>query len=1476
MNVYAASQWTIMVYLDADNNLEPDGIDDFLEIATIGSDENINYVVQMDRIQGYTDSHEDWTDCKRFYVEKDMTPIAQNAVQNLGEINMGNPDTLTDFIQWAMSNYPAQQYALILWDHGDGWQRKRRQSSALKSICWDDTNSSDASISMLDLKQILMALPIKPTLVGFDACLMGMLENAYMLKKAGISVMVGSEETEPAAGWPYDSIAHGLANNPQWDAAQLGNWIVEKYYLSYNRDQTQSAIDLSKIDPLVSALSTFATSLRTSWQDDINAIRNAAQTLRMRIDNAVISSKNGDIFREAGGLSIYFPNYYYDSRYDQTDLAKNTAWNEFLMDYRDTMSSSWVNNVRQQVLGFDDSDLIDLHHLCTKIQSFDPDLYQSHYTVEKTSYDFDDISSSGVQESLSDDAILKIEPSNFRFQYHDKDYSTFYISDNGLIFFENATSGWGSNDSIPSSQDVSSFIAPFWDDFNGATIYWQVKNSATDKQLIVQWQDMYHYDYTDASPVTFQAVLYENGRICFQYKDTEFEVESIDYGHGATVGIQEGEFSGIQYSYEKPLINSSLALLFIPDDDSICRYSLSSYHHNIDAQGESRNVALMTGDECQWQASSQENWIHIESEKSGEGPSQIRFQVSENKGLLERTGQIIIADLVVTVVQKSPCEYDISPLTQAVPSSGGLKQLTITTSLPSCSWFVDSQDAWIIPQDSLGSGNGTISYSVTKNPTMNKRTGSLTINDQAISIIQDAAPAPEAVLLENNTSLKNLSLQLSERLYYKIELPPEHYSLKISTSGGTGDCDIYAAYDYLPTDEMYDHSSANYNNDEEIMIPEPAAGAWYILLRAYEPFQAVNLNVSYLSFQCEYVISPSRFEFSSEASTGAFEVSTNDQCSWSVPMGENEWWVNMPEINKVFYGNGTIAFSVLENTSLRSRIASFNILNQEVVINQQGNENIETTPLENGVPLEQRFGSENSYQYYKFTVPDNQEELIIKTWSGTGDCDLYVGYNELPDHDNYIYVADDYSNDERIVIQAPSPGDYFILLYGYGEYSDVMLQAEYRSAHCTYSVSETEINTGSSEYIGQIAITTQEGCSWQALSMENWITIDSSPAGTGSGVIVFSVDANESSSPRTGSIQVADTMIFINQDSSLDYIVLTNNIPKNNISVPYNQILYFAIDVPANQRNLIIDTWGGTGDIDLYAHYGRIPVDITPDYKCYAWGNDENIYIRNPDEGRWFIFMVGYETSQDITIKAVYNTLDCQYRVTPMQSTVDYTGGAGYLNIFVNEGCAWTTIKHGTWIEIDESTRRGTGNGHVRYTVTTNDNTSIRTNNIRVADQWVGVMQTGTQDLFPMHMQPDTPVPLSGLSETSRYFQVSITEPTHLSFVISGGSGDCDLYVRHDAFPTFRLYDFRPYLYGNDESVVIKNASPGIWYVMIYAEMDFEDAQFTFYNNALGEGQLSDLIRVLQVLAGFEIEATDINSNGFIDIGDAIMILQAY
>ena len=113
------AEWTVMVYLDSDNNLEGVGIEDINEMEMAGSTSEVNIVVQVDRIpfsilasnnEGFADdtSNGDWTTTRRYFILQDNDPVQINSqlLGDLGELNMGDPQTLIDFATWAADAYP--------------------------------------------------------------------------------------------------------------------------------------------------------------------------------------------------------------------------------------------------------------------------------------------------------------------------------------------------------------------------------------------------------------------------------------------------------------------------------------------------------------------------------------------------------------------------------------------------------------------------------------------------------------------------------------------------------------------------------------------------------------------------------------------------------------------------------------------------------------------------------------------------------------------------------------------------------------------------------------------------------------------------------------------------------------------------------------------------------------------------------------------------------------------------------------------------------------------------------------------------------------------------------------------------------------------------------------------------------------------------------------------------------------------------
>ena len=355
----STADWTFMVYLDGDNNLENFAIDDFLEMAGVGSNSDVNIVVEMDRATGYSDNYGNWTDTRRGLVEAGDLPD-QSWGTSIGEVNMGAQSTLTDFISWGMSNYQAENYGVVLWNHGGGWNSIASDDSSSDSLTANEVSGALAGFSGIDL-------------VGADACLMGMVEFADQISNSA-SVFVGSEQLEPGDGWSYDTILTDLTANPTWTAAQLGTAIVNRYGESYGGAETQSAIDLSMIDSLSAATSQLATTIMnnaTSYdisqlqiyrdnsayygQDSIghqdyrdlgtilsnlasdttitSSICTAAQTALAAYESAIIQNHSGS-GEGATGLSIYFPSAdgFLDAQYNSSNstFAANTAWDEFL------------------------------------------------------------------------------------------------------------------------------------------------------------------------------------------------------------------------------------------------------------------------------------------------------------------------------------------------------------------------------------------------------------------------------------------------------------------------------------------------------------------------------------------------------------------------------------------------------------------------------------------------------------------------------------------------------------------------------------------------------------------------------------------------------------------------------------------------------------------------------------------------------------------------------------------------------------------------------------------------------------------------------------------------------------------------------------------------------------------------------------------------------------------------------------------
>jgi clostripain len=255
------AEWTILVYHDADCDLEAPMLDDLDEMLAVGSSDEVKIVALVDRSPAaepegrYTNREvgglKDWSGGKYLEVQK-------GALKELGtlegEPNLGDASTLHAFLEQGMKDFPAKRYALIFSDHGLSWP----------GVCSDDSHDGDC-LDLREIRSVLEKLPKsigKLDLLGFDACLMATVEVAKAMAPFA-KVLVASEELEPGTGWWYTPVLEALQKAPTTDAATLGGWIADRYQESFAQEQgadraagrtiTLSVVDLTKAEAVAAA-----------------------------------------------------------------------------------------------------------------------------------------------------------------------------------------------------------------------------------------------------------------------------------------------------------------------------------------------------------------------------------------------------------------------------------------------------------------------------------------------------------------------------------------------------------------------------------------------------------------------------------------------------------------------------------------------------------------------------------------------------------------------------------------------------------------------------------------------------------------------------------------------------------------------------------------------------------------------------------------------------------------------------------------------------------------------------------------------------------------------------------------------------------------------------------------------------------------------------------------------------------------------
>jgi uncharacterized protein (TIGR03382 family) len=219
-------EWTLLFYFSADSGNEGGAIRDINALERGIDSTDYNIVVQIDRIPGNDSSNGDWTDCRRFLIEPDPDPdnvIRSTELESIGEVNMGDPQTVADFVDWGVENYPAERYAVMIWG-----------GAMPNGIAADFSESSPDPIRTI-YGGLTEAYALATTAIGrrLDLCVLwgcnyGMFENDFVIKEY-CDVTARSEIPTNYMLSAATAIPTWLNANPAASAREFGAAWVDGY-----------------------------------------------------------------------------------------------------------------------------------------------------------------------------------------------------------------------------------------------------------------------------------------------------------------------------------------------------------------------------------------------------------------------------------------------------------------------------------------------------------------------------------------------------------------------------------------------------------------------------------------------------------------------------------------------------------------------------------------------------------------------------------------------------------------------------------------------------------------------------------------------------------------------------------------------------------------------------------------------------------------------------------------------------------------------------------------------------------------------------------------------------------------------------------------------------------------------------------------------------------------------------------------------
>jgi hypothetical protein len=710
-----------------------------------------------------------------------------------------------------------------------------------------------------------------------------------------------------------------------------------------------------------------------------------------------------------------------------------------------------------------------------------------------------------------------------------------------------------------------------------------------------------------------------------------------------------------------------------------------------------------------------------------------------------------------TIAARTPvCVFTVTPTSFSVGVGGGTAELSVTTD-GTCAWTVANLPTWITASPTSGTGNGSIWVSVAANASSG-RTATFAAAGQAVTVNQAGggtctyAVSPTALSVGVEAAAATVNVTAPPGCGWTASSASSWALVSPASSSGSGSVSVAINYNpagarstaLLVAGQRIDVSQAGGGvctfsvspsalsiatggSTSAVTVNAPAGCAWtaasnagwatvspasgtgsatvsvVVGANASASARSASLEVAgqavpitQAGMTCTFAVSPTTFSFGPDGATGTVSVSAPAGCAWTVSSGAS-WASASPTAGS---GNGSVTLSVAANTAGTPRAAGLVVAGQSVSVQQAAvacSYSVPATTLAMAPEGGTATLPVTAQAACAWTAGSNAAWLTASPTAGSGSGSLSVkaaANSSANPRSGLVTVGD-----KSVTVTQPGVG-------------------------CSYTLSPTNVSVPTAGGSATVGVTSPTGCSWTASSGAWWLTI--SPASSSvAGPVTITAVANSASTPRDTTVMIAGQAVTVTQPGvSCRYGVSPTSVSivggGGNASVAVTAPAGCAWSTSTTASWISASPSSGSGDAS---------VTLTAAANSASTSRSDVVTIGG----------------QSITVKQAAAPA-CAATLSPKSATFPRAGGGGDFALTVatrgdpasvgSSTCSWTTASDAPWITV--TTRGGTGDAIIKFTVAANPDKRGRRGAITVAGQSFDVRQAGHTPGAPNNVQVST------------------------------------------------------------------------------------------------------------------------------------------